>query len=225
VKARQIEKKDMATVDLESGQTMRPTNYFLDHFVAHKLSSLTHCGACELPPESAWLNTFILNSAFKARLEPKQRAYAFNVIRRTLGAFVAYRQARAELDEYISTGRNVFTPYFRALLNFEISLAQCYQGYELVMTAKGEGFYTKGDGSALQRLNALYRDSKHMDERIENGQLPETATAALWITNTGLESTQASLSFVELGELLMQLGDIAQTLSGLGMQPAGDEPQ
>jgi hypothetical protein len=49
---------------------------------------------------------------------------------------------------------------------------------------------------------AVSRASKHMHERIEKGEMPEEATSAVWITNSGLECRDADLSFAELEDLL-----------------------
>jgi hypothetical protein len=125
-------------------------NYLLDNFVAHKLSLLTECGTRELPEDANWLNTFILTCVFRVRLPAKTRAYVFNFIRRAEGALSAYREARVALIEYVNTPRNVLSPYFRALLNFEVCISQCYQGYELLATASGENFFERNDGSEAQ---------------------------------------------------------------------------
>lgn len=199
---------------------MQPSNYLLDNFVAHKLSLLTQCGARELPAETNWLNVFILTSVFKVSLPAKTRAYVFNFLRRAEGALSAYREARVALIEYINTPRNVLSPYFRALLNFEVCIAQCYQGYELLATASGEKFFERNDGSEAERLWMLYVDSKHMDHMIDGGKMPTEATAAIWITNDGLESSRAALSFDELLEMLLNMGRLAEQLSELKPQTA-----
>ena len=95
---------------------MRPSNYLLDNFVAHRLSLLKECGAPELPESRNWLNEFILNSAFKVQLEARTRAYVFNFLRRAEGALSAYRVARVALIEYLTTPANVLSPYFRGAL-------------------------------------------------------------------------------------------------------------
>jgi hypothetical protein len=74
--------------------------------------------------------------------------------------------------------------------------------------------FDKSDGSKEQRLNEIYNTSKHMDERIDKGQMPAEATSAVWITNSGLECGDATLSFVELEELLAWLRSAAQRASG-----------
>ncbi len=191
------------------------TDFFLDKFVAHKISFLTECGAPELSMESAWLNNFILNSAFRFSLPAAGRAYVFNFIRRAEGAFFAYRVARLELIEFINTPSNVISPYFRSLLRFETCVSQLWQGCELFMKITGEKVFNRSDGSDMERLHGLYIDAKHLDSVIEAGKLPDTATASIWITNQGLEGTQAppGVSFAELFEILISIGRIAEKLS------------
>jgi hypothetical protein len=137
------------------------TNYSLDKFVAHKLSLLTECGAPELSANPNWIGAFVLNTMLIANLPPMQRAFAFTYLRRAEGAFSAYRAARSGLIEYCNTrGGNVLSPYFRALLNFEVCIGQCYQGFELLATASR---HQKNDASDAKRLHSLYVASKHMD--------------------------------------------------------------
>jgi len=131
------------------------SNYTRDNFVAHRLSLLTECGAKELPTNENWLNVFILNNIFRFRLSAEKRAYIFNFLRRTYGAWSAYREARLALIEYLNTPSNVVSPYFLALLNFELCISQCYQGYELLARASGEKFYEPNDKSEAERLQIL----------------------------------------------------------------------
>jgi hypothetical protein len=199
-------------VQLTASGPMRPSNYMLDNFVAHKLSLLTECGARELPTNANWLNAFILNSVFIARLAAKPRAYVFNFLRRAEGALSAYREARSALIEYLATPRHVLSPYFRSLLYFEVCISQCYQGLELLRKATDKDFFEPNDGSEAERLSFLYADSKHMDRLIKRGEIPAEATVAVWITNQGLESSRATLSFDELLEMLLQMGRLAEKL-------------
>jgi hypothetical protein len=210
----------MTVMNLQAGPG-QPTNYFLDNFVAHKLSGLTACGAPELSENPKWLSAFILSSVFIATMSPKPRAYLFNFIRRAEGAFSAYRDARAALIDYVASPRNVVSPYFKALLDFELCIAQMQQGRELIMAATREKFFTPNDGSDSERLHTLYIDSKHAERMIAGGKLPTEATATIWVSNQGLESSRATLSFVELHELLLGMGRFAdQLLSTLGAKRA-----
>ena len=126
--------------------------------------------------------------------------------------------------EYIETPKNVLSPYFRALLNFEICISQCYQGYELLATVSGEKLFEKNDHSEGERLQKLYVDSKHMDQMIDGGKLPTEATAAIWITNDGLESSRAKLSFKELVEMLLQMRRLSERLSTMSPPAANSTP-
>jgi hypothetical protein len=140
---------------------MQPSDHLLDNFVAHKLSSLTECGAPELSMATPWLNVFILNNVFQVRLTPEKRAYAFNIIRRAEGAVSAYREAREALGEYITTPRNTVSPYFRSLLNFEVCISQCWQGCQLIMRATGEKLFQKKGNSNGEVTQSLYRREAH----------------------------------------------------------------
>jgi hypothetical protein len=115
------------------------------------------------------------------------------------------------------------SPYFRALLNFEVCISQCYQGYELLTMALGEKFFERNDKSGAERLWMLYVDSKHMDQMIDGGKIPAEATAAIWITNQGLESSRAALSFEELVAMLLNMGRLAERLSTLEPPTANPE--
>jgi hypothetical protein len=200
--------------------SMQLSNYSLDNFVAHKLSLLTECSAPELSANPNWIGQFVLNTMLVANLPPKQRAFAFTFLRRAEGAFSAYRAARSALTEYFNTPRNVLSPYFRALLNFEVCIGQCYQGFELLERASGKRVFQKNDMSDGERLHDLYIASKHMDRMIAGNRLPTEATAAIWITNVGLESKQAKLTFDELFEILRSMGKLADEVSTLGATTA-----
>lgn len=185
--------------------------YALDNYFAPKLSALTECQAPELEVD-AWLNNFILTTIFQVRLPMKQRAYAFNFIRRAEAASAAYRAARTALIEYVQAPPNVISPYFTALVQFEMCIAQCYQGFELVAKAAGVQpfeLFAGGKAAPISRLHSFYIDSKHMDEMILGDKLPDTATVGVWLTNTGIESARSHLSFEELHEALIDMHGVA----------------
>jgi hypothetical protein len=83
----------------------------------------------------------------------------------------------------------------------------------MLATASGEKFFQKNDMSGAERLQMLYVDSRHMDKMIDGGKLPTEATAAIWITNSGLESNRAAVTFEELFEMLRHMGELADQLS------------
>jgi hypothetical protein len=94
------------------------------------------------------------------------------------------------------------------------SISQCYQALELLATGAGsKKLFDEGDNSKEERLYRLHIRSKHMDRMIESGQIPTEATAALWITNQGLECSRAALSFDEFLSILRWVADAADRIS------------
>ena len=69
--------------------------------------------------------------------------------------------------------------------------------------------------SKLDRVRKIYNASKHMDQRIRNGELPEKGTCAIWITNNGIECNNAAITFVELKDILIGLSKLANKISNL----------
>ncbi|MER2584266.1 MAG: hypothetical protein ABTR20_16240 [Candidatus Competibacter sp.] len=188
------------------------SKYVRDTFIAHKLSELSECSAPELKEEPNWLNAFILKSIVVFDIPAKNRAYLLNFLRRAEAANTAYREARTQLSLYLSTPQNVISPYFKALTQFEVCIAWCYQGYELIARASGSQLYRQGHGSRYEKLQIVYVDSKHMDFMISGDKLPSDSTSGLWIINSGLESSRGCLTFEDLHCLLCEMKDLAEKI-------------
>jgi hypothetical protein len=195
------------------------SDYFLDTFIAPKLSLLTKCGAPELVGNSNWLNSFILNATFVSPIAPSpRRTSVVAFLRRAEAAFLTYRKAREQLNDYLRPRpERVFSLYFESLLYFETCLSQWTQGVDILRAALGANYFQKDDQSKEQRINRLYNDTKHLDEDRAKGEIVDEM-ATIWITNEGLEGCSGTpLSFVELHDALLEVGRIADELSTLGM--------
>jgi hypothetical protein len=144
-------------------------------------------------------------------LTPQERSYRLNIIRRAEAAWSAYGEARKALLEYLSNRK--LASYFRALAYFEMCISQSWQACELLRKATGADAFERGDQSVLERLYNIYNDLKHMEERIHEGKLENTAS--IWMTNMGLESTSvpSGLSFAELVYILQEMQRLAETLA------------
>jgi hypothetical protein len=59
---------------------------------------------------------------------------------------------------------------------------------------------------------------------IDGGKIPTEATAPIWITNSGLESSRAKLSFDELLEMLLNMQRLAEKLSNFGSSSSKPQP-
>ncbi len=96
----------------------------------------------------------------------------------------------------------------------------------MLMTASGELLFKKHrTDNVFHKLNTVYVDLKHMNLMIRDEKIPADATAGIWITNDGLESSRGGLSFSELGEIFETMRGFADKISTLGPPaPASDEP-
>jgi hypothetical protein len=133
------------------------------------------------------------------------------------------RAARAHLLEHLATAKNVISPHFLSLAQFEVCVAQCYQGYELFSRAAGAPLYQPGDGSSEEKLQIVYVDSKHMDRMIDGGKLPESATSGVWIANSGLECGRGQISFQELHDLIDGMHRLAERLCAMESPPRSSD--
>lgn len=170
-----------------------------------------------------WIDNHFLNSVLRGALNRGPlRAYVQHFLRRAEAAFSEHELARTATNAYLQN-RQSPSRYSRALLHWEFFLGQSWHAYALLREfanylAKDDPSATKvkifesGDGSVEQRVNTLYNAAKHVETRITNGQLPEDSTSPVWMTNRGLECTDASLTYEETGEVLTFLAKWADIL-------------
>lgn len=196
--------------------TVTYSTQILDTHIAPGVSSFTQA---EIPDMSTWdkesayyVANFFLDSAFTATFAPPMNAYAYNFLRRVQYAFSEHHLARESTLRFLSTGAQSLGPYVDALFHWENFLGQCWHAYALLITAWEGKAFKKGDGSVEQRLNALYNQMKHVESRIENNQMIPGATVPVWLTNAGLQSVDAALTYAETGEVLKDLAKYANAL-------------
>jgi hypothetical protein len=139
-------------------------------------------------------------------------AYAYNFLRRAQFAFSEHRMARESTFAFLAHGGRSPIRYADALFHWECFLAQAWHGFALLIAAWDGKAFDKDDGSVEQRLNALYNQMKHVESRIENGQMIPGATVPVWLDNDGLRSVDAQLSYAETAEVLKQLAKYADVL-------------
>jgi hypothetical protein len=58
----------------------------------------------------------------------------------------------------------------------------------------------------------LYNRSKHAEAAIERGDYIEQSPLCVWLTNAGLSSTDTTLTFSEIAEILVQMAQIASAI-------------
>lgn len=186
---------------------MPMSDYAKDKFVAPELSHFTTANLADLSgvdkEQEHWLANFILNTMLRADVPAPDRQLFYNFLRRSHSAFREYQLARTATLSYLES-RDKNLRYVEAIGHWEAMLAYAWQAYCLLGRGKVRWFQ-KGDGSELQRLNALYNRSKHADSALLNGDYVADSPLCVWLTNDGLRSTDTDLSFSDVEAILRDL--------------------
>ena len=202
------------------------TNYFREKYIAPQLSEITEVRLIDISEhEDEWLSTFDLNH-FRITWKEPFLQYIGNFLRRVEGAFHFYKLARSSLDEYIRSGKSL-SRYRIALLYLESFLAQFANSADLLRWTvarmagrdKSDVLYQKDDASPLDRMNKLYRGSKHSEEKLGKTDLPEGAMVPVWFTNDGIKGWRAEVTYAELAELMIDLANVADQLCNPPLAP------
>jgi hypothetical protein len=104
----------------------------------------------------------------------------------------------------VSGSRGRWSQYFRALYHFEAAIAPLYQAHDYSRKLINTKLFALGDNSPLDRLNKIYGASKHQLAILDQ---------PVWLTNEGIETADAKISFSELEELMRSCARIAMKLT------------
>ena len=189
------------------------TNYALDKFVSQQLSQLTQCNAPDVTERyqqaKFWVSNFVLNSIFGGSVSQEGRTIAFFFLRRAEAAFTEYEYARHALIEFASATSKKPSLYFRALHHFEMTIAMLWQAYDFTRKIPRRKLFDKDDGSNYERLNWIYNVSRHFNP----SELSSDHMHVVWLTNTGIQTDKYGVSFPELEEFLVEIGNLADSIS------------
>jgi hypothetical protein len=202
--------------------TTQFSDMFLEKFVAPDIRGFT---AADIPdmsehdPESRhWLANYVLNAGLRANYKPPGNAYVFNYLRRTVAAFREHEDAREATLGFLQTRQSV-SLYAAAILHWEYFASQSWhallllRGFAMFLTGEEVSKpFARGDGSPEERLNNLYSEMKHVESRIENGQILPGATIPVWLSNDGIRSTDHTLSYEDTAAILRDLADWAEVV-------------
>ena len=189
------------------------TNYALDKFVSQQLSQLTECNVFNVAERYSqakhWVSNFVLNSMFGGSVLEEGRIFTFFFLRRAEAAFTEYESACQALIEFVNAPSKRPSLYFRALHHFEMTIAMLWQAYDLTKKALNHKLFNKGDGSDYERLNWIYNVSRHFNPL----DLPSGQIHVIWLTNAGIQTEKHGVSFPELEEFLVEIGNLANSIS------------
>lgn len=165
------------------------------------------------------IHQFIILSSFSAKYPDKMHKFGLIFLRKTELVFEEYFVAISDLANYVKQNilyndnpADQLSDYFRILHRFEIIISQLYQAnmvlQKFLVLEKHERFWSKGDGSSLERVNILYNYIKHAEDKIDKGL--ELPGYQIWLTNSGISCEETTVSFEELSALLIDLADNAK---------------
>ena len=189
----------------------RLSSSLLSKFGAPKLGELTECGVPSLDESPSYLGSFVLNSIFVFELREPLARMVLMFGRRVDHAVREYRTGRELLVSYVeglSEKNNHFLQAMRAITHFEHCISSVCQASGFITRINAildpATFGEKDD--RVVRLKKMWNRSKHFDEDLEEPSLPSAEiTAPIWVTNQGLESTSASVTFEELHSMMVDL--------------------
>jgi hypothetical protein len=176
----------------------------LDKYATH-LSELKDCGAPLLEESPNYLASFVLNRTFTNPLPDPQGGTLFLFGRRILHAANEYKLGRDLLLAYVQKLSYTNTHFLQATIattHFEQCVASSFQASSLFGTLVALAGQPKIDDDLTKRLKLIWNRSKHFDEDILKRRVAVDFTAPVWITNTGISSTKATVSFEELHSFL-----------------------
>lgn len=186
------------------------TDYALDTFVAQQMSTFAWAPESidsEFRSRATWLDEFVLRRIYQRHVPDDRAALAFIMVRRALAAIDEWES----MCVAASGPRRKPSVYFSVLRHCEACLAATWQSLEFGRKGLGQKLFDKGDGSAYERLNAVYNTGRHFDPEA----LPSGALHAIWLADEHVRTHEHTLHLDELRDLVRMLGRIAsQTVTG-----------
>ena len=193
--------------------TVKLAGFLLDKYGAPKLSELTVSDVPFLEEPPNYLGSFVLNSIFITGTHPDPMGRViFMFGRRVDQAVREYINGRGLLSAYVERLAQTNTPFLlamRAATHFEQCVASVCQAGSLLnrinQLAGSPEESTEPQDNREDRLRRIWNRSKHFDDDLGGKRLTDAeVTAPVWLTNHGISSTKASISFVELHSLLTE---------------------
>jgi hypothetical protein len=197
-------------VELQAnGSTARLGAFVLNRYGAPHLSELTACDAPEIDEPPNYLAALVLNSTFIMGYQEPLNRLVLMFGRRIEHAVREYRAARELLIAYLTKlpqTNNHFLQAMRATTHFEQCVGAVAQAIALLTCiSKIVPPVIDEEEDRARRIRQIWNRSKHFDADIDDNLAPADITAPVWLTNRGISSTQANVSYQELHSTMTHL--------------------
>jgi hypothetical protein len=187
--------------------------FLLDRYGAPKLSELTACNVPPMEDPPNYLGSFVLNSIFMMTYPDPLGRIVLIFGRRVIHAIREYRAGREILATYVEKLHQTnshFLQAMRATSHFEQCVASACQAAALLerIVKLIPDVPPEQKDEREVRLKKIWNRSKHFDEDVVSSKvLDAEITAPVWLTNQGISSRTASVTFDELHSILGSLRD------------------
>lgn len=187
--------------------------FIVNGFGAPRLSELTECGAPEMEEPKNYLGSLFLNNLFAAQYPDPMKRLTVMFGRRADNAVREYRAGWQLLLSYLQRlpqGNNHFLVALRATTHFEQCIGSASQAAalldRLIDVANARDPSEPPDSRDRERrLKLIWNRAKHFDEDIVDPKVAaEDITAPVWLTNIGISSEKATVTWVELYSVLTE---------------------
>ena len=183
----------------------------------HSCPKLTECSAPPLDDPPNYLGSFILNGIFTMDYPDPLGRLALIFGRRVIHAIREYSIARELLSAYVAKLERTnshFLQAMRSTTHFESCVGSAYQACALLGRISELVAEPAPEDEREGRLRKIWNRSKHFDEDVIDPKISSAEiTAPVWVTNQGISSTTASISFNELQSVLIDLRDALKFLA------------
>jgi hypothetical protein len=162
-------------------------------------------------PDTSWLQNHFLNSIFGPNFNEAGRARFAILAFRAKTALVAYDRAKSACASFVEksvSGNPATIQYFEAVAQWEMVILNLHHAADVVKHLADSSVKEDDD---VQIIRAISNRIKHVAEDIHGGK-HANLTIPMWLTDTGLKTSDVEISFDNISVCLLSLVKIIDEL-------------
>lgn len=189
----------------------------LNHAIAPGVTDFTEADIpdlrARLPEGPFLLSNHFLNSCLRGRFDGWIRQYALNFIYRAEMLFRAYCDARDHTLKYLAHNEPLnpsVSTYYLSVAKWENALLHWAGCFHTISKNSPEKIYQRGEGTLEERMGILWGRTKHHVDQMHQTPLSDNLTIPVWLSNEGLHTTKAMVTFVEFASTVENMVHLAE---------------
>lgn len=169
-----------------------------------------------------WLSSHFLNKLNVLLGAPDFKSpvkqIVMNIVRCGFFTFQEYDHARETTSKYLHdlnpsnpsvNGYHQITHHWKCLMNEYLTCTDLCNEFNSRLGASIRVF-EENDGSKECRFYEIGNTTKHFRGKMRRNKIKDQHTIPFWLTNTGIESIDASISYAEIGEIVRDIGTLTE---------------